>query len=127
MNESEENKLSHWDCFSFPCSDSCCQYGADVYPHERDALISAGIARASDFTKPKIDETGTKLYRTRTRKGERGCVFLMQDRGCRLHVTGYKPSVCCEWPRNFDEAKCAAGDGYLPCFSVRYQSENNSY
>jgi hypothetical protein len=118
MNNTEEKKPDQWDCFSFPCGDSCCQHGADVFPRERDALISAGIARASDFTRPKIDEEGTKLYRTR--KTSRGCVFLMEDRGCRLHVTGYKPSVCSEWPRNYEEARCAAGEGYLPCFSVRF-------
>jgi Fe-S-cluster containining protein len=117
----EEKKISDWDCFSFPCGDSCCQHGADVFAHERDHLISSGLASASDFSGPQTDEMGDVLYRTKT--GTRGCVFLQDDRGCRLHMSGHKPSVCREWPRNFKEAKQAAGKNYLPCFSVRYARE----
>jgi hypothetical protein len=29
--ESEEKKVPQWDCFSFPCGDSCCQHGVDVF------------------------------------------------------------------------------------------------
>jgi Fe-S-cluster containining protein len=123
-NELEEKNETQWDCFSFPCADSCCQHGADVFEKERDLLISAGIATASHFSGPKKDKTGTVLYRTQI--GTRGCVFLMDDRGCRLHVSGHKPSVCCEWPRTFREAKRAAGEDYLPCFPLRYSQEPNN-
>ncbi len=122
--ESEEKKESQWDCFSFPCADSCCQHGADVFTHERDLLISVGKATAADFLGPETDKTGTLLYRTR--KGERGCVFLQDERGCRLHMSGHKPVVCCEWPRTYQEAKRAAGEGYLPCFPLQYNREPNN-
>ncbi len=116
--------MDTWDCFSFPCKDSCCQHGADVFEHERDILIAAGIATAADFLLPETDETGITMYRTR--KGPRGCVFLLDERGCRLHSSGHKPSVCSAWPRTFQEAKGAADDDYLPCFSLRYHREQNS-
>jgi len=119
--ESEKIKMLQWDCFSFPCGDSCCQHGADVFAHERDYLISLGMASASDFSGPQTDETGDVLYRTKT--GSRGCVFLLDQRGCRLHLSGHKPSVCREWPRNFQEARQAADKDYLPCFSLRYAQE----
>ena len=117
-NESKKKEMSQWDCFSFPCGDSCCQYGVDVFADERDRLIRAGKATADDFLGPKIDKDGTALYRTRT--GRRGCVFLLDERGCSLHISGHKPRVCCEWPRNYQEAKRAAGKDYLPCFLHRY-------
>ncbi|MEN6467852.1 MAG: YkgJ family cysteine cluster protein [Smithella sp.] len=122
-NESEEKKETPWDCFSFPCGDSCCQHGADVFAHERDSLIAAGKATAADFLQPKTDKTGTTMYRTRV--GARGCVFLLDERGCRLHIAGHKPSVCREWPRTFQEAKRAASDNYLPCFPHRYTQKPN--
>lgn len=123
-NKSEEKNDPQWDCCSFPCGDSCCQHGVDVFEHERDLLIHAGKATASDFLQPTIDETGAILYRTRI--GARGCVFLLDERGCRLHISGYKPSVCSEWPRTFQEAKRAAGENYLPCFPLRYPREPNN-
>lgn len=118
QNESDENKGTPWDCFSFPCGDSCCQHGVDVFSHERELLISEGVATAADFSGPRTDRDGSVMYRTR--KGPRGCVFLQDERGCRLHVSGHKPSVCCVWPRTFQEAKRAAGMGYLPCFPLQY-------
>jgi len=122
-NKSEEKKETPWDCFSFSCGDSCCQHGVDVYAHERDLLILAGKATASDFLQPQTDKMGTTMYRTRV--GMRGCVFLLDERGCRLHVSGHKPSVCSEWPRTFQEAKRAASEDYLPCFPLRYPREPN--
>jgi hypothetical protein len=119
--ECEEKNAEMWDCFSFPCSDSCCQHGVDVLARERDLLISDGKATASDFLSPETDKTGATTYRTR--KGPRGCVFLMDERGCKLHSSGHKPSVCCAWPRTFHEAKSAANDDYLPCFHLRYNLE----
>lgn len=118
MSETEEKEASPWDCCSFPCGDSCCQHGVDVFEHERNLLIAAGKASTADFLKPKTDKTGTTVYRTKT--GPRGCVFLLDERGCSLHISGHKPSVCREWPRTFQEAKHAAGKDYLPCFSHRY-------
>lgn len=123
-NKSSEKKEPEWDCFSFPCGDSCCQHGADVFAHERDLLISEGVATASDFLGPTTDETGETMYRTRI--GTRGCVFLLEDRGCGLHIAGFKPSVCHEWPRTFQEAKRAASNNYLPCFPHRYNREPNN-
>ena len=120
-NEAEEKELTQWDCVSFPCGDSCCQHGVDVFAHERDLLISVGTAIASDFSEPNTDETGTIMYRTQT--GPRGCVFLMDGRGCRLHISGHKPLTCHVWPRDFEEAMCAAGEGYLPCFPHRYDKK----
>ena len=122
-NEAEEKELTQWDCFSFPCGDSCCQHGVDVFMHERDLLISVGIAIASDFSEPNTDETGTIMYRTQI--GPRGCVFLMNERGCRLQISGHKPLVCREWPRTFHEAMLAASEGYLPCFSLRYNKKDS--
>ena len=121
MKNEEEKKSIQWDCVSFPCGDACCQYGVDVFAHERDLLISAGTAMASDFSEPDTDEDGTIMYRTQT--GPRGCVFLMDGRGCRLHISGHKPSTCHVWPRDFEEAMCAAGEGYLPCFPHRYDKK----
>lgn len=118
MKNELKKETSPWDCFSFPCKDSCCQYGVDVFADERDRLIRDGKATAGDFLGPKIDKTGTTMYRTRTRP--RGCVFLLDERGCRLHSSGYKSQVCREWPRNYREAKRAAGKDYLPCFPHRY-------
>jgi Fe-S-cluster containining protein len=123
-DESEEKKVPQWDCFSFPCGDSCCQHGVDVLAHERDLLISVSKATASDFLGPKTDKTGAIVYRTR--KGPRGCVFLLDERGCRLQISGHKPSVCRVWPHTFQEAKRAASKGYLPCFSLRYNREPNN-
>ena len=119
--ESEKNYCEPWDCFSFPCADSCCQYGVDVYPDERDMLIAEGMATASDFSGPAADEDGLPMYRTK--QGSRGCIFLHNERGCKLHVSGHKPSVCRVWPRTFQEAKSAAGKGYLPCFALQYKKE----
>jgi Fe-S-cluster containining protein len=122
-NEAEEKELTQWDCVSFPCGDSCCQHGVDIFAHERDFLISVGTAIASDFSEPNTDESGTIMYRTK--KGPRGCVFLMDERGCRLQISGHKPLICRVWPRTFQEAMHAASEGYLPCFLLRYNREKN--
>jgi Fe-S-cluster containining protein len=117
----KEQEILQWDCASFPCADDCCQNGVDVLAHERDSLIYAGMALPSDFIGPNADEDGVIVYRTQ--KGGRGCVFLLNVRGCKLHLYGHKPLVCREWPRTFLEAKQAAHDGDLPCFSLRYNKE----
>lgn len=117
-SKDDDNKQDSWDCRFFPCGDSCCQHGVDVFSQERDLLIVAGLALASDFSGPETDEDGTSLYRTK--KDKRGCVFLQTPRGCRLHSTGYKPSVCRAWPRTLDEARQAARQKYLPCFATRW-------
>lgn len=116
--KSDESPKEPWDCCSFPCGDSCCQHGADVFEKERDWLIQTGQAEATDFSGPRTDQDGDVMYRTKT--GPRGCVFLQETRGCRLHASGHKPSVCREWPRNYQEACQAARSHYLPCFSQRY-------
>jgi hypothetical protein len=104
--------LQQADCSTFPCREECCSVGVDVWPPERERLIDAGLALESDFTGPELDE-GDLLYRTAI--GARGCVFLLPTRGCRLHVTGLKPSVCSEVPRDPEEVAELAGYGMMPC------------
>ena len=102
------------NCMTFPCADSCCQFGADVWPRERDALVRDGHATADNFDGPAPDEEGDLLYRTRL--GPRGCVFLNADRGCRLHMLGVKPEVCRIAPRDHVEAKRMYLLGAMPCY-----------
>lgn len=109
----------HWqpisfDCTTFECKDACCRHGADVFPHERDQLVQAGLARPEDFVGPELDDAGDWLFRTRT--NSRGCVFLLETRGCRLHPTGKKPAVCIIFPRDVAEVHEAYQDGDLPCY-----------
>jgi len=101
------------DCETFPCQEQCCSAGCDVWPHERTALLQSGIARPSDFDDGYEDEEGDWLYRTAL--GARGCIFLEDRRGCRLHGTGLKPAVCVAVPRSVPEADEMAADGMLPC------------
>jgi len=75
-------------------------------------MIDDGIAAATDFTGPEMDDED-ELYRTAV--GPRGCVFLEPTRGCRLHATGYKPSVCTEVPRDAEEVAELVGYEMLPC------------
>lgn len=103
------------DCASYPCQEECCSAGCDVWPHERTALLHGGLAVETDFEDPYEDEDGDWLYRTAL--GPRGCVFLGEHRGCRLHFTGLKPAVCVAVPRNVPEADEMAADGMLPCRS----------
>jgi hypothetical protein len=103
------------DCLSYPCHEECCSAGCDVWPRERDALIAAGEAHAADFLGPYRDDDGDLLYRTTL--GTRGCSFLGDGRGCRLHDTGLKPEVCRVVPRDAAEADEMAEDDMLPCRS----------
>ncbi|MBN1441014.1 MAG: hypothetical protein JW929_16540 [Anaerolineales bacterium] len=84
---------------------------------EYEQLIAHGLATPADFTGPEEDE-GDWLYRTAL--GPRGCIFLLPERGCRLHNTDFKPQVCQVFPRDWEEAKEAYEDGYLPCFEEEY-------
>ena len=97
------------------CGDACCSYGADVLPDEYDVIINSQVASAAQFTRP-FKRDGELLYRTRVRNG--GCVFLMKQRGCRLHSSGHKPITCRTFPKDFAEAEEAYKDGYLPCFHL---------
>jgi hypothetical protein len=101
------------DCTTFPCREECCGAGCDVWPHERAALLDSGLAREQDFTGPYDDDEGDRLFRTAL--GPRGCTFLGEPRGCRLHHTGLKPSVCVLVPRDRAEADEMAEDRMLPC------------
>jgi Fe-S-cluster containining protein len=103
------------DCQRFPCREECCSAGVDVFPQERERLLGEGLASATDFTGPEDDE-GDLLYRTAL--GARGCVFLREDRGCRLHATGHKPSVCSEVPRDAEEVRELLGYAMLPCHAA---------
>jgi Fe-S-cluster containining protein len=103
------------DCMEFDCADACCRYGADVFPDEYQRLISSNVASEKEFSKP-YKSNGDTLYRTRVRNG--GCVFLMPERGCRLHATGDKPVTCQNFPRTITEAREAYTCGYLPCFKA---------
>ncbi len=110
-----------FDCRTFDCADACCHYGVDVFPNERQALLDAGLARAEDFIGPEQDEAGDWLYRTRT--NEYGCVFLLRSRGCHLHPTGKKPSVCIIFPRDHEEAHESYQAGDLPCYPAMTGAE----
>ncbi|MBN1376189.1 MAG: YkgJ family cysteine cluster protein [Dehalococcoidia bacterium] len=110
-----KNKFHHPDCMNTNCGDVCCRYGADVLPEEYERIISLKIASPGEFSRPYMSD-GEMLYRTRVRKG--GCVFLMPQRGCRLHATGHKPITCRNFPIDMDEAREAYEDGYLPCFDT---------
>ena len=101
------------DCLSYPCHEECCSAGCDVWPHERAALLEGGWARPADFSGPTEDEDGDILFRTTL--GPRGCAFLDETRGCRLHDTGLKPEVCQVVPRDAAEADDMADDDMLPC------------
>jgi hypothetical protein len=126
QDESEDHSTSSPDCLKFNCRDKCCMYGADVLPEEYAILISNHLADPGEFTGPEADEDGVMLYRTV--EGKRGCIFLSATRGCRLHDTPYKPSVCQLFPRDQAEAQEAYEDGYLPCISFylsrKEQQEN---
>jgi hypothetical protein len=104
------------DCVTYPCHEECGGAGCDVWPHERAKLIESGLAHAADFDEAYQDEEGDWLHRTAL--GSRGCVFLRETRGCRLHETGLKPEVCAAVPRNAPEADEMAADGMLPCRSA---------
>jgi Fe-S-cluster containining protein len=101
------------DCRTYPCHEECCSAGVDVFPPERERMLRDGIATEADFTGPETDEEGDVLFRTAL--GPRGCVFLREDRGCRLHAIGYKPEVCVEVPRDDEEVAEMAELGMLPC------------
>jgi len=112
--------LARPDCMTFPCVDDCCGSGADVWPDERAAMIAAGVATASDFTEPYVDEDGDHLYRTRL--GERGCIFLGAVRGCGLHPSGRKPRACVAVFRGPEEVASMRAHGMSPCHAEwRYQ------
>ncbi len=100
------------DCRTFPCKEECCSAGVDVWPEERQLLIDANLATEADFTGPELDEEDL-LYRTTL--GSRGCVFLDAQRGCRLHVTGLKPSVCVDVPRDKEEVDEMFEENMMPC------------
>jgi hypothetical protein len=113
--EEEPAKQFNWTspCETFDCNDDCCQYGVDVEVEERDLLIANGLAKPGDFTGPE-EEDGFLMYRTEL--GPRGCIFLLPERGCRLHHTGYKPLVCKIFPRDEAELREAFEDGSMPCY-----------
>lgn len=105
-------------CLHFHCADDCCMYGADVEVDEYDRLVKNNLATPDEFTGPEIDD-GIFLYRTA--QGPRGCIFLLPERGCRLHGTDFKPRVCRIFPRDAMEVEEAYQDGYLPCARVILQ------
>jgi len=110
ISRNHKPKLS--PCLTFACADDCCTYGADVEIEEHQKLIEHHLAVPEEFTGPEEDG-GVMLYRTAL--GPRGCIFLLPERGCRLHNTPFKPSVCLVFPRDTEEALEAFEDGYLPC------------
>jgi hypothetical protein len=110
ISRNQKPKLS--PCLTFACADDCCTYGADVEIKEHKLLIEHNLAKPGEFSGPEEDG-GVMLYRTAL--GPRGCIFLLPDRGCRLHSSKFKPSVCIVFPRDMEEAKEAFEDGYLPC------------
>ena len=113
MSQAVKLQILMPDCETFPCREQCCSEGCDVWPHEREALLQHGIAQVSDFDEGYEDDEGDWLFRTAL--GPRGCVFLSEQRGCRLHTTGLKPAVCIAVPRSIPEADEMAAEGMLPC------------
>ena len=105
--------LGQPDCRTFPCREECCSAGVDVWPEERQRILDDGIATAAHFTGPETDDEGDVLYRTAL--GPRGCVFLGDERGCRLHAIGYKPSVCGAVPRDAEEVEEMREEDMMPC------------
>ncbi len=105
--------LSAPDCKTFPCADECCFFGADVWPAERERIVRDGLGTEDEFTGPYQDDEGDTLWRTAT--SQRGCVFLLPTRGCRLHVSGHKPSACVEFPVDAADADEMKDEGKLPC------------
>lgn len=84
-----------------------------MWPREREALLAKGLGQESDFGALYVDEEGDELFRTAV--GPRGCVFLREGRGCRLHDTGLKPQVCVVAPRDPEEADEMRDEDMLPC------------
>jgi hypothetical protein len=114
MAEAVKLQILMPDCETYPCQEQCCSAGCDVWPHERDALLKRGIAQPTDFDEEAYqDDEGDWLFRTSL--GPRGCIFLGERRGCRLHGTGLKPEVCIAVPRSVPEADEMASEGMLPC------------
>jgi hypothetical protein len=101
------------DCSKFSCDDACCRFGVDVWPEEAENLIAAGVATAADFTGPEADDAGDVLFRTAL--GPRGCVFLKDGRGCRLHGTPLKPITCVKMPSSDEDIEYMLADGIMPC------------
>lgn len=98
---------------TYACKDDCCGSGCDVWPHERAALLAAGLAVDSDFVDPYSVDGSDGLVRTAL--GPRGCVFLKADRGCRLHGSGLKPDVCVTAWASPASADAMQAEGLLPC------------
>ena len=105
------------DCSKFECGDACCTYGVDVWPHEVEKLVAAGLATRADFTGPERDEEGDLLYRTEL--GPRGCIFLNPDRGCRIHFSGLKPDTCIKMPSSDADIEIMLENEIMPCCEPR--------
>jgi len=95
------------DCMSHRCSmrdtgeqklDACCQYGCDVDPIERDAILArkseiAAVMAADvrglpwfDESEPEEDLDTPSGVVVRTATHADGCIFLAHDRrGCAIH------------------------------------------
>jgi len=117
-----------------PRNDACCQYGADVFVPERQAILRRATEIASVLKEsrrdpaswfddsdpePDADAPAGIILRTATADPEdetSGCVFLQHsgERGCGLHraalVHGFapaeiKPTVCRLYPVSFDQGR----------------------
>ena len=119
-----------FDCMTFCCTDQCCQYGVDLSPQERDAIL-AKSSHIESLIKDKIsewfgEETATEPDAEfpdgrilRTNVGFRGCVFLNPiGRGCVLHKLGLKPQVCHRTFFNLDGKTLDKDIERLPCKSL---------
>ncbi len=130
------------DCMAHSCAmartgapklDACCQHGADVDLHERDAilaratelraLLSPDVAEAPWFHDELEHDPGLPsgaCVRTRVVAG--GCVFLAHDRrGCAIHraanAGGWdhrtaKPHVCRLFPLTYTDDAIVISDDY---------------
>ena len=139
------------DCMSHQCRmhdrpllDACCQYGADVDLHERDAIRAHAdairpVLRADardvawfDESRPERDPDAPSGTFVRTAKHGGGCVFLAHDRrGCAIHraaieqgwdFRGVKPAVCRLFPLTYGTDAILVSDDYAD-YSCAYEPD----
>ena len=131
------------DCMTHTCAlvkennrpkpDACCQYGADVDLHERDAiqkhapqiraLLHKNVRDMEWFqseTTQDADFPSGAYVRTQTIHD--GCIFLQHtERGCAIHraaiegnwnINGVKPHVCRLFPLSYTHDAIVISDDY---------------
>jgi hypothetical protein len=139
------------DCMTHRCTmvetnalklDACCQYGADVDLHERDAILrradgirpvlAADVRELPwfDESEPEQDPDTPSGTVVRTAVHGDGCLFLAHDRrGCAIHraaieqgwdYRGVKPTICRLFPLTYGDGAIFVSDDY-PDYSCAYE------